>query len=77
MRKLKGIVTSDAMDKTAVVSIDTKKPHPIYKKKFIKTKKFHIHDENNECSVGDMVVFQESRPLSKNKRWTLVEKIAA
>lgn len=68
-----GIVTGDEMDKTAVVMIERKVKHPVYKR-YVKTrKKYAIHDEENQCRVGDKVRFMETRPLSKNKRWRLVE----
>ena len=68
-----GIVVSAANDKTIVVSVDERKPHPVYKKMMTTTKKFHAHDENNEAGVGDTVTIMETRPLSKMKRWRLVE----
>jgi small subunit ribosomal protein S17 len=72
MRTIKGIVTSNKMDKTAVVSVYTYKSHPIYKKRYRVTKKFYAHDENNVAVLGDVVVIKEIRPLSKLKRWELV-----
>jgi small subunit ribosomal protein S17 len=70
-----GIVTSNKMDKSIVVSVQRKKKHPMYGK-FIKlTNKFHAHDEKNECNVGDTVRIMETRPLSKTKNWRLVEII--
>lgn len=68
-----GTVVSDKMDKTVTVAIETFVAHPIYKKRFKKTSKFKAHDENNECQVGDKVKLMETRPLSKDKRWRLVE----
>lgn len=68
-----GIVTSNKMDKTITVSVEDFVRHPIYGKSVKKTKKFAAHDENNECSIGDTVRIMETRPLSKNKRWRLVE----
>ncbi|EFM26147.1 MAG: 30S ribosomal protein S17 [Peptoniphilus duerdenii] len=68
-----GTVVSDKMDKTITVAIETFVAHPIYKKRFKKTSKFKAHDENNECQVGDKVKLMETRPLSKDKRWRLVE----
>ena len=68
-----GVVTSTAMDKTITVSVERKLRHPIYGKFVKKTKKFMSHDEKNECNVGDTVRIMETRPLSKNKRWRLVE----
>ncbi len=68
-----GIVVSDANDKTCVVQIKDRKPHPIYGKMMTTTKKLHAHDENNEAHVGDTVLIMETRPLSKMKRWRLVK----
>ena len=68
-----GIVTSDKMDKTITVSIERKVKHPIYGKFVKKTTKFMAHDENNTCGIGDTVLIMETRPLSKNKNWRLVE----
>ncbi|MCU4166305.1 30S ribosomal protein S17 [Carboxylicivirga caseinilyticus] len=68
-----GIVASNAMDKSIVVSVEIREKHPIYGKFVKKTKKFHAHDENNECNSGDTVKIMETRPLSKTKRWRLVE----
>ena len=61
------------MDKTVVVAVERKVQHPIYGKFLKKTTKFHAHDEKNECSIGDLVKIMETRPLSKTKRWRLVE----
>ena len=68
-----GVVVSAANDKTIVVSVAERKPHPVYKKMMTTTKKFHAHGENNEAGVGDTVTIMETRPLSKMKRWRLVE----
>jgi small subunit ribosomal protein S17 len=68
-----GIVTSNKMDKTITVSIERRVPHPIYKKYFKKTTNLMAHDEKKECGLGDKVKIMETRPLSKNKRWRLVE----
>jgi small subunit ribosomal protein S17 len=74
LRKTKtGLVTSSKMDKTITVAVERKVKHPIYGKFVKKTTKFHAHDEKNECGVGDTVKIMESRPLSKTKRWCLVE----
>ena len=74
LRKTKtGVVTSNRMDKTVTVAIEIKVKHPIYGKFVKKTTKFHAHDEKNECGIGDTVKIMESRPLSKTKRWRLVE----
>jgi len=70
-----GRVVSDKMDKTVVVAVETLKRHPLYGKTMRTTKKFKVHDENNECRVGDLVRIMETRPLSKEKRWRLVEII--
>ena len=66
-----GIVVSDKMNKTIVVRVERQFKHPLYKKIVRKHKKFKVHDENNECKVGDVVQIQESRPLSHDKRWIL------
>lgn len=68
-----GRVVSDKMDKTVVVSVDYLKPHPLYRKIIRKTNKFHAHDEENACKVGDTVRIEESRPLSRTKHWRVVE----
>ena len=68
-----GVVSSNKMDKTVTVAVERKVKHPIYGKFVKKTTKFHAHDEKNECAVGDVVKIMESRPLSKTKRWRLVE----
>ncbi len=70
-----GTVVSDKMDKTIVVAVETFVSHPLYKKQIRRTTKFKVHDENNECKVGDKVRIMETRPLSKEKRWRLVEII--
>ena len=68
-----GVVVSTAGEKTCVVRIEERKKHPLYGKMITQSKKLHAHDENNECGVGDTVVVMETRPLSKLKRWRLVE----
>ena len=70
-----GVVVSDKMDKTVVVAIEDSVKHPLYKKVIKRTVKLKAHDENNECSIGDRVRVMETRPLSKEKRWRLVEII--
>jgi small subunit ribosomal protein S17 len=70
-----GIVSSNKMDKTITVAVKWKEKHPIYGKFVNKTKKYHAHDEKNECNIGDIVKIMETRPLSKTKRWRLVEII--
>jgi len=68
-----GYVISNKADKTIVVSVESLKKHRIYKRTYKQTKHFHAHDENNSCQVGDLVRIEESRPMSKLKRWRLVE----
>ena len=70
-----GVVSSNKMDKSITVAVKWKEKHPIYGKFVNKTKKFHVHDEKNECNIGDTVRIMETRPLSKTKRWRLVEII--
>lgn len=70
-----GVVTSNKMDKSIVVAQVTKVKHPLYGKFVLKTKKFHAHDETNDCNIGDTVKIMETRPLSKTKCWRLVEVI--
>ena len=70
-----GVVTSNKMDKSITVAIKWKEKHPIYGKFVNKTKKYHAHDENNECNIGDTLKIMETRPLSKTKRWILVQII--
>ena len=70
-----GVVTSNKMDKSITVAIKWKEKHPIYGKFVNKTKKYHAHDENNECNSGETVKMMETRPLSKTKRWRLVQII--
>ena len=76
MRKTRvGLVTSDKMDKTIVVTIRNRYKHPLYGKIVSHTKKFKAHDEENACGIGDTVRIMETRPLSRDKRWRLVEII--
>ncbi len=76
MRKtIVGTVVSDKMEKTIVVAVESFKTHPIYKKRYKNTKKYKVHDENNECGIGDKVKIMETRPLSKDKRFRLVNII--
>jgi len=70
-----GKVVSDKMDKTIVVAVETRVPHPLYKKIIKRTYKLKAHDENNDCGIGDRVRVMETRPLSRDKRWRLVEII--
>ena len=74
LRKKKiGRVVSDKMDKTIVVAVETKVRHPLYGKTVNRTTKFKVHDENNDAKINDRVLIMETRPLSKDKRWRLVE----
>lgn len=68
-----GRVVSDKMAKTVVVAVDYLKPHPLYRKIIRKTSKFHAHDEENTCKVGDVVRIEETRPISRMKRWRVIE----
>lgn len=68
-----GVVFSNKMDKTVTVAVKWKEKHPIYGKFVNKTKKFHAHDEKNDCNIGDTVRIMETRPLSKTKRWRVIE----
>ncbi len=70
-----GVVISNKMDKTITVKVNRKLKHPVYGKFVVKSKKFAAHDENNDCNIGDTVRIMETRPLSKRKRWRLVEII--
>ena len=74
-KQLKGIVLESKMDKTAVVEISRKFPHPLYKKYVTRTKKYYAHDTNNICQAGDMVSIIESKPISKLKRWRVLKVI--
>ena len=76
-RILEGVVVSDKNDKTIVVKVERRLRHPVLKKTVRLSKKYHAHDEKNEAKTGDVVRIQETRPLSKQKRWELVEKVAA
>ena len=71
-RQFEGVVVSDKMQKTIVVRIDRMKLHQKYQKKYRVSKKFKVHDEKGEAHIGDVVVFEETRPISKDKRWKLV-----
>lgn len=70
-----GEVVSDKMDKTIVVAIENRSPHPKYGKIVVRTKKYKVHDAENQCKIGDRVRIKETRPLSKTKRWTVEEII--
>ncbi|MFK7815099.1 MAG: 30S ribosomal protein S17 [Gammaproteobacteria bacterium] len=73
IRTLQGKVISDKMDKSITVLLERQVKHSLYKKYIKRSTKLHVHDENNECSIGDMVAIRECRPMSKTKSWTLVE----
>lgn len=76
LRKIRtGVVRSNKMDKTIIVTVERRVKHPIYGKFVKKTTSFHAHDEKNECTIGDIVKIMETRPLSKTKRWRLIEVI--
>ena len=72
-KERKGVVVSDKMDKTITVAVERRTQHPEYKRVIKKTKKYKAHDEENACSEGDKVRIMETRPLSKTKRWRLIE----
>ena len=72
-KRFVGVVVSDKMDKTRVVVVERRVPHPLYKKVIKRRSKFYVHDENNESHVGDKVLIEESRPISKLKRWRLIK----
>lgn len=74
-KRLVGMVTSDKMDKTVVVEVTTTKRHPVYGKVMRRVKNYKAHDENNEYRVGDQVEIIESKPISKTKRWSVVEVV--
>ncbi len=76
-RILQGVVVSDKNEKTIVVLVERRLRHPVLKKTVRLSKKYHAHDEKNEAKTGDIVRIEETRPLSKQKRWTFVEKVAA
>lgn len=71
-----GLVVSDKMDKTVVVAVENRSPHPKYQKIVVKTKRYKVHDEENNCKEGDRVRIRETRPLSRTKRWQVVEIIS-
>lgn len=75
-RKLQGVVVSDKMQKTVVVSVTHEKKHPKYLKQYKITNRFKAHDENREYKVGDRVIIEETRPISRDKRWKVVSKIS-
>ena len=71
-RVMQGVVVSNAMDKTLVVKVERKFPHPLYKKFIKRSSRYHVHDENNRHKVGDLVSIRECRPLSKLKKWEVI-----
>ena len=71
-RIMQGVVVSDKMEKTIVVNVERKFPHPLYKKFIKRSKRYHVHDEDNQFKMGDIVKIQECRPLSKSKRWEVI-----
>lgn len=71
-RRFKGVVVSDKMQKTVVVRVDSKKTHPKYFKQYTQSGRFKAHDEKGTCKVGDTVVFEECKPMSKDKRWRVI-----
>jgi len=75
-RTLSGVVVSDKMDKTIVVKSERKVRHPLYGKYIRRSTKYHVHDENNECKIGDTVTIKECRPVSKTKSWALVQVVS-
>jgi small subunit ribosomal protein S17 len=75
-RILEGVVVSDKNDKTIVVKVERRLRHPVLKKTVRLSKKYHAHDEKNEAKIGETVRIEETKPLSKQKRWTLIEKVA-
>ncbi|RMF62659.1 MAG: 30S ribosomal protein S17 [Cyanobacteria bacterium J069] len=68
-----GVVVSDKMEKTVVVAVENRAPHPKYQKVMVRTKRYKVHDEENKCKTGDRVRIQETRPLSRTKRWAVVD----
>mgnify|MGYP001606503802 CR=1 FL=1 len=77
MRTKKGIVTSDKMDKTCVVTTHSYKVHPKYKKRYRVSKKYYAHDENNTSKMGDIIKIRECKPISKLKKWKFIEIVTA
>ncbi len=77
IKEREGLVVSDKMDKTVVVAIESRIPHPKYGKIVVKTKKYKVHDEENKCKIGDRVRIRETRPLSRTKRWTVAEILSS
>ena len=74
-RVLSGTVISSAMDKTVIVEVVSLKAHPVYKKRYRTSKKYYVHDEENQCNEGDKITISETRPLSKTKRWRVLDVV--
>jgi len=74
-KQLTGIVVSNSMDKTVVINVERRFPHPVYKKYVRSSKRYYAHDEKNNCDVGDTILIEESKPLSRLKRWRVKETI--
>lgn len=72
-RVLQGVVVSDKNDKSVTVRVERRFTHPLFKKTIRRSKRYHAHDEDNSCKVGDMVSIQEGRPISKSKRWVVID----
>ena len=72
-KEFKGVVVSNKMDKSVVVKVDREMPDPLYGKRVVKSTKFHAHDPENKCSIGDVVIIRETRPISKTKKWVVVK----
>ena len=72
-KEMIGVVISNKMDKTVVVKVETKKRHKLYKKVFRRSKKYKAHDEQNTCNIGDVILIKEERPISREKRWQVIE----
>lgn len=75
LRSLQGLVVSNKMDKSIVVSIERRVKHPLYGKFIKRTTKLKVHDENNSCNIGDIVNIKECRPISKSKSWMLIDRV--
>lgn len=75
-RKLEGVIVSDKMKKTRIVTVSRMKKHPVYEKYFKNTERYKAHDEKEEYKVGDKVVIEETRPLSREKRWRIIKKLS-
>lgn len=76
LKEFLGVVVSNKMDKTVVVAVERTQSHPLYGKRIKTTRKFHAHDEENKCNIGDLVKIVETRPLSKLKRWKVIEIVS-